>query len=454
MNAESSQIDSSIEHINDITRKIRVKIPKDEVDRSFESKLGDLSRTLNIKGFRKGKAPRAVVEKMHGPRIRYEVVNDLISSSLNSVLESNKLPVIGSPEIDVASFEPGKALEYTAEVVLYPDPEVKAFEALEVTVEPPEVKDEDVQKVIEMLRQQKATTRKNEFRNVVKEGDVVDIVVKITKEGESEPIVSEPIVIPLGKERLPQEIEKGLLGMEIGQNRKIEAPLPNIQTEQAEALKATWEITLNNVLEEILPELNDEFVKGLGAEKIGTVLELRMKIREDLEAERKSREKMDVIAKLMDHLIDSNDFMLPQQLVDDTLRRMLVQANLVRLDRGERGSAMDFDLEPFRKDFEEHARKRLKGNIIIDKIAQNQQLKLSEDDIKGAIERLQQYQGVSAEELKKLTSNRDFLNSYMGEILREKTLDALFEKVSIKYDKLESNSDKGKKKSKKEAGAE
>ncbi len=423
---------SSIDTIDEVTRSIKVSIPLDTIRKETDVALTKLTQTANIKGFRPGKAPRQIIERMHGESVRAEVAHKLINSSLTQVAKDNSLEVIGSPEVDIATFDIGKDLEYTAKVSLFPSPEVKNYKGCKVQVGRATVTDTEVVEVIERLRGSKATMKKIDGRTQAQVGDVVDLTLAVVVEGQKDER-PEPLVVGLGERRLPDDLEKGIVGMEVGSMREIESTPPGRRSGGSDSTaRALYKVTLNALYEKILPEIDDAFVKSLalGAEagSCETVLELRLKIRTELEQEREREAKAEAQSAIVDQLAKAHEFQVPQVLIDDEIRALLVRYRI--MDNKKAESA---DLEPFRKELGELALKRVKSAIVVDRIGQAENIKAEKDDIDREIGEMAAHSGVGVEEAKKYLMERDRVVSFLMEITRNKVISFLVEQSQVEY---------------------
>lgn len=423
------EVKSVVQDIDQVTKQIKVSIPAETVSSEVTLAINDLATRANLKGFRPGKAPRAMVEKLHGPRVRLEVANRLISSSLSKLVKEHSIDMIGAPEIDVASFEPGKEIEYTAQVSIFPKPEIVGYESLKVEVPKGEIGDTDVQQVIDRIVQSKATTKKLEFRNVAQKGDVVDASLLVELEGEAA-TRPEPLVVALGEGKVPAELDDGIIGMEIGQAKEIvtvvEADHPN---KDLAGKKTTYKVTLNGLSERVLPELNDEFVKGLNFGP-QTVLELRIETRKQLEEQAEQELKEKTSQAILDVLLGQNDFPVPTVLIDDEIRSLLVRNGVIDPKRAD---IEKLSMEPFRERLGEVAKKRVRTAILVDAIGKKENLKASDDDINAAIKDIADKNGLPIDEVRKFFLQSDQNVGFMVEIGRNKVLDFLKSKAEVTY---------------------
>lgn len=448
-------LNSSLEDINDVTKKLTVSIPAIHVSKEFESAIQELSRTARIKGFREGKAPKEMVEKLHGSRVRLEVANKLISSTLEGVLKERELDIIGQPEIDIASFDPGKDIEFTAVVSLFPSPKIDSYDAFEVEVPESEVTDEDLDKVLQAYRESKASIKKNEFRTEAKMGDVIDATLKVSFEG-SEEGGSEPLVVCLGEANLPKELQDGIIGMETGTAKSIvvsgEENHPNPELQGKEM---TYEVTLNTISDKVLPELDDDFAKSLdmGSE---TLLELRIKVRENLEERAKGELDRQTRNLIVQELVKKNQFDVPGPLVDHEIRNILIQTGALDPQKVD---PRQIDVAPFRDKLADSATERVRGMIAIDRIGAQEKIEVADADLQDYLAKAAEANQVSlAEVLKVYTPGSERERGLRSDMVHEKVLDMLVERTKVKKAKKkpeaeEKGTEKSKPKAKKKAAA-
>jgi len=423
------EVKSVVEDIDPVTKQIKVSIPAETVTQEFSSAINDLAARANLKGFRPGKAPRQMVEKLHGPRVRLEVANRLISNTLSKLVKDNSIDMIGSPEIDVASFEPGKEIEYTAQISVFPNPTITGYVKITVAVPKSEVTDADVQNVIDRIVQSKATTKKLEFRTTAQSGDVVDAMLLVELEGEA-PSRPEPLVIALGEGKVPSELENGIIGMDIGASKEIETIVPEDNPNKAIAgKKTTYKVTLNGLSERVLPELNDDFVKTLGFGP-QTVLELRLETRKQLEEQTAQESKEKVRQAILDVLLEKNDFLVPNVLVDDELRNLLVRNGAIDPKRVD---PEKINMEPFRERLGDVARKRVRTAIIVDLIGKKETLKPTDEDITAALTDIAEKNGLPVDEVRKILLSSEQTTGFFVEVSRNKVLEFLQSRAEVEF---------------------
>ncbi len=419
-------IESEIENIDEVTRKIKVNIPVERVNQEINTAIDAAAKSAHLKGFRPGKAPRNIVEQTHGPRVRLEVANKLISSSLNEIIKEQKLDIIGTPEIDMADYNPGKAIEYTASVALYPKPEIKGYEKVKVKVKKQEVKDEDIEKALANLRKSKATLSKIEDRDVVQKGDVVDSFVSIEKDGKEE-ARPEHLTTEIGEGKINKDLEDAFIGMKVGELKKVSAINNNEESkDKSEDPQVFYVIDLKSISQSVLPELDDEFVKSLKLEP-QTVLELRTEITKNLEQSVAKNKEADINAAILEEIVASNEFKVPQVMVDNEIYNLLQRSGQFKPD------SQDIKIEDYRSTFGVIAEKRVRTAVAVDMIAESEKIELSEEEIKKSIQEMADSYKVSSEEIMKYMLQSKSMNGFLVEIRRSKAIEFLVSKAEVEY---------------------
>lgn len=430
-------VKTSLESVDEVTKQLTVSIPADEVAREVDEEIGKLSKNAQLKGFRPGKAPKNVVKKKHGGRVHSEVAYRMISATLRDAVQNHELDMVGEPEIDIISVEPGASVEYKANIFLFPTPEISHYEAFEVEVPRGEVEDKDVDEHIDQLRDSKATPQKLEFRTKAEKGDIVDASIEVIVEGsdESRP---EPVVIELGSGRLPAELEDGIVGMEIGEMKEIGEALPDDKEDNASGRK--YKVLLSGLSEKVLPELNDEFAKNAGIEGVETVLELRLKVREQIAEKVEEETRSETHAAILKQLVERNEFVVPQIMVDNEIRHMLVQAGLLNPQQTDPAR---ISVESFRQHFNENALSRVRTAIAVDRVAEQENLAVSDDELETAMNDLADKSGMPLEDIKKHFADESQALNFRLDQTRNKVLEFLQSRAKINYTEKVAEAEEG-----------
>lgn len=430
---------AEVQDVDQVTKQVKISIPPETFSKEFDSVIVNLVKTSAVKGFRAGKAPRHLVERMHGERVKFEVANRLISRTLFDTVREKSIDMIGEPDIDVSTIEPGKELSFTAQISVFPKPEVGAYDSIEVEVLKREVKSSDVDEQIEKLRHTKSTTKKIEDRQSAEKGDVIDASLTVLLEGEKESSRPEPLQIQIGMGMLPEELDRDIVGMKIGEEKTIVGKVPESHREEhLRGKPAHYTVTLKGLSEKVLPELNDAFVETL-SRSAKNVADLRNEIQKQLEGENKKTIDNDVQVAVIDKLVAANSFPVPQVLIDEEIRALLVRFGMVNPQQVD---VSKIDVTRFRAGLGEVALKRVRGSILVDRIAEKEKIVATPEEFEKWCVDFAAQNNLPVDDIKKYFGTPERISQQMAEISREKALEFLRAKARVNFvDKIEEKSE-------------
>lgn len=419
---------SSVVDIDEVTKQISVTVPKERVAKEYETSVVSVSKTAKLNGFRPGKVPRHMVERLMGDRIRYDVANRLINESLRGAFEQHKLEVVGEPEVDLKEMEPAKALEFTAKVALYPQPTISNYLNRKVEVVKKTIGDKEVTESLERLREAKAELKPIDDRKVAEKGDVVALSVAVQAEG-GEFSRPEPFVDELGAGKLPKDVESQIVGMTVNDSKEISSVASDDHANpEMRGKSLVYKVTLHGLFTKNMPEITDDLVKSLGF-GVETVDALKDKIKEQLSQQAEEDMKNEAQGALLDLLVKENSFKVPQILVDEEIRGIVARYGFAGRDV----NPQTIDITPFRAQFEEFALNRIRGAIIIDRVGSTEEVKVEEADRDKMIQRIAEQNGSTVEATRKTLLDRSRIMSFLLEVRRTKILEHLMSKTTVDY---------------------
>ena len=366
----------SVESTTGLERRMTVEIPAQGVDSEVGTRLDNLMQTARIPGFRPGKAPMKVVARRFGSAVRDEVVGDLLRSSFADALAREELRPAGEPVIDSVETAPGTGLRYTAVFEVFPDIRLTDVESIEVERPAAEVKEPDVDRMVETLRE-----RRREWREVARAAEPGDrITFDVEGEVDGQPLegsVGENRVVELGAGHALPDLDRGLAGMEPGSARDIEVAYPADHPSPRLAGKtAVMHVEARKVEEGAMPEVDAEFIRGFGV-RSGDLDDFRSNVRANLERELESAAAAVTRSRLLDSLLERHPFDVPQSLLAEELAR-----SGMRTEGDEPSGHGAFE------DVEESVRHRIRQGLVLAQIVSD--LKLSPDPgaVRAEIERM------------------------------------------------------------------
>ena len=306
----------SVETTGTIDRKMTVELPAAQIDETVEKRLKALAGRVKIDGFRPGKVPFSLVKKRYSDSVRYEVVESLLGSSFQEAARQQNLRVAGLPDIDLKTLEAGKNLEYVASFQVYPEFTIAGVDTLNITRPTSEVTDADLDKMIEVIRKQnqdwQTVDRASHFVYFV----TIDFVG--TGDGETfEGGSANDYAVELGAGRMLKDFEEGLIGMQAGEEKTVDVAFPdNYQAENLKGKTAQFKLSVKQVREPVLPEIDADFIKRFGVDA-GDVETFRAEVKKNMLHELDKALKSQVKQQVMDGLADLHAIEVPKALVAD-----------------------------------------------------------------------------------------------------------------------------------------
>jgi trigger factor len=370
----------SVEALKGLERRMQVSVPASRVEQQVDKRLFSVSRTARIKGFRPGKAPIHVVRKHYGAQVREEVVGDIIRETFSEALQQEKLVPAGGPRIEPLPAGKGEDLRYSATFEVYPKFELKGVEGMELVRPKAAVADADVDAMLESLRKQRPDYVAVE--RAAADGDRLTIDFEGKLEGEPfEGGKAEGHQFELGAGRMLKDFEEGLRGASAGETRTVDVAFPEEYPAKNLAGKtAQFEITVKQVEETRLPEIDDEFCKAFGVEE-GGVEALRAEVRENMERELAQSIRGRMKSQVMDKLLAGNAIDLPSVLVEQEIRDMQIEA-LRRM------GARNANKLPPREPFEANARRRVALGLLLNEVIRSASIQVDAAKVQERLEEM------------------------------------------------------------------
>ncbi|HXF66933.1 MAG TPA: trigger factor [Burkholderiales bacterium] len=374
---------ANLETISALERRLDVSLPAAEIDSEVENRLKRLTRTVKMHGFRPGKVPFKVVAQHFGMQVRQEVLGDAMQKSFGEAVRRQNLRVAGHPRFEPEPLAEGASeFRYSATFEVYP--EVVVGDISNVTIERPrlEVGEAEVERTIEIMRKQRA--RYEPVERAAREGDRVVLDYRGTLAGAEFPGSSaKGQTVVLGDGRLLPDFEKQVTGMRPGESKAFDLRFPDdYHGKEAAGKTARFEVTVREVAEPRLPEVDAAFAKSLGVED-GDLARMRSEIKANLEREVKARLKARVKEQVMQALLDATRIEAPRALVQMEVERLRQAA---RSDLAARGLALAADAPLPPELFEKQARRRVNLGLILGELVRTHHLHPRPEQVRAQVE--------------------------------------------------------------------
>ncbi|KAA8733325.1 trigger factor [Acinetobacter qingfengensis] len=376
----------TIEAVSGVARRLNVSVPTSRINEQFEARLKRTAKTVKINGFRPGKVPVNVVRREYGAGIYQEVVNDTIRDAVFEAIQQEKINAVGMPNIEKVENK-DDALVFEATVEIYPEVDVNGFTDLEIERKTTEIKDADVDIMIENLQKQRQTWA--DTKGMAKKDMQVTFDFEGTIDGEKfEGGSAEDFKLVLGSGRMIPGFEDGIIGMKKGEEKVIDVTFPeDYQAENLAGKAAQFTITVKKVEKPQLPEIDAEFLQVFGLSEEDGVEKLKADVRKNMEREVKSGLRNQVKQAAFDALVAANEIEVPNAMVAqeiDRQRQQMVQQFTQQF--GAQGAkAFDSSVLPDEL-FKEQAEKSVKLGVLVSKVLQDAKLEVDQERVKSFIE--------------------------------------------------------------------
>ncbi|XVQ09188.1 trigger factor [Spirillospora sp. CA-255316] len=422
---------TDVEELTPTRVKLTVEVPFDELKPNLDKAYKEISQQVRIKGFRPGKVPAPLIDKYVGRgAVLQEAVNDALPELYGRAIEDSELFVLGQPDVEVTELDDGKQFAFTAEVDIRPKFEVPDYDGLEVTVDDAEVDDEQVEETIGNLRERFASL--TAANRPIEEGDfaTIDLVARIDGE-EIEDASTSGYSYEVGSKSAIEGLDDALPGLSAEESATFTSTL--VGGERA-GEEAEITVTVQSVKVKNLPELDDDFAQM--ASEFDTIDELREDVRTRLGRQVKLQQISDARDKALEALLDKIDIPLPDQVVEEEVKRreqqleqQLQMAGMTKADylKDEEKSEEDFDTE-----VAQAARQAVKGGFVLDQLAVQEELGVENEELSEYVVTQAMQMGVQPQQLAEYLTENNQLPAIVSEVLRSKALNLLVEHVTVK----------------------
>lgn len=369
----------SVEITSGLERRLKVDVPAARIDVAVETRLKDAATRMRIDGFRPGKVPMSEVRRRYAGPIRQEVLGDVMRDSFLEAVREHKLNPAGNPRIEPVTNEPGKDLEFVAIFEVYPEVSMGDFSAIAVEQPAGAVTDADVEEMVVTLRRQRATPQ--EVARAAAMDDMVEIDFVGTRNGaEFKGGSATDAKIQLGAGRMIPGFEEGLVGAVAGDVRTLELTFPaDYSNEELKGQAVTFRVTVKKVLEQKLPELNEQFFNSFGIRE-SSLDKFKVEVRRNMERELRAALRNRVKTQVMEQLGRSASIDLPRALVAQEIQRL--RQNMMQQFGG---AKVDPSLLPDEL-FNEQARKSVLLGLIVGEIVKTEGIRVDADRVRKQVE--------------------------------------------------------------------
>lgn len=395
-----------VEKLEKSMAKLTIEVSAEELDKAIDGAYQKNKGKISLPGFRKGKAPKAMIEKMYGKEMFYEdAANALIPEAYSKELEGNDLDIVSQPKIDVTQLEAGKPFIFTAEVALKPEVSLGKYKAIKIDKIDATVTDEEVEDAVNKERENNARTVTVEDR-AVKDGDMTTIDFEGFVDGVAfEGGKGENYPLTIGSGSFIPGFEEQLVGAEIDKEVEVNVTFPeDYQAEDLKGKAAVFKCTVHEIKEKELPELNDEFAGEVS--EFETLVEykadVKKKLTEKKEADAKNAKEDAVITAI----IEDAKMDLPEPMVA-TQQRQMVEDFAQRIQQQGLSIEQYFQFtgltpEKFMEQTKPQAERRIKSRLVLEAVVAAEKIEVSDDEFNAELEKMAEQYKMEIDKIKEM----------------------------------------------------
>ena len=400
-----------VETLEKSMAKLTIEVSAEEFETALDKAYKKNKNKISLPGFRKGKAPRAMIEKMYGAGVFYEdAANDLIPGAYEDAAKESELEIVAQPSIDVTQIEKGKPFIFTATVAVKPEVTLGEYKGIEVEKKTAEVTDEELQAEIDKVRESNSRMITVDDR-AVQDGDITTIDFEGFVDGEPfEGGKGENYPLTIGSHSFIDNFEEQLIGKNIGEETEVNVTFPEqYQAEELQGKPAVFKVTIKEIKVKELPELDDDFAQDVS--EFDTVDEykedLKKKLLENKEAALKREKEEDVVGKI----IENATMEIPDPMVDTQVRQMVqefsqrIQSQGLSLQQYMQFTGMT--PESLTSELQPQALKRIQSRLVLEAVVAAENIETSDEDLEKELEKMAEMYQMEADKLKELVGEEE-----------------------------------------------
>jgi trigger factor len=411
-------------------RELDLEIPAEDVTKETEKVAKEFAKMARVPGFRPGKAPIALIKRKFAEDIKGEVLQTLVPGRVEKAVTEAKLTPVSQPQVDKLEFNEGQPLKFRASFEVLPEFELGNYKNLEIEMPEMNLTDEDVTKTLVEMQQRAANFTPVEGR-AVENDDFVQVKLLGTPEGGGEPLQAESVLCHVGAEETMAPFNENLLGANVGDHKDFDVVYPADYPDAKLAGKTFhYAVDVLGIKTKKLPELNDEFAKDVS--DATSLDELKKKIQESLEHERDHRQKDLQREKVIGELVKLHDFPVPESLVEHQMDVRLERVVRSLAQQGVDPRAVNVDWVTLRKRQEDRAKDDVKAELVIDRIATEEKIDATDEELQHELEHMGTHSGESAEVIRARLTKQGTLDRMKAKLRSDKTVDWLAQNAKVK----------------------
>ncbi len=423
----------TVENLNSVKKKLHIEISNDVVVQELDQAYKNLKKTAKIKGYRPGKAPRSVLERLFKKDVHSDVSSRLLQDSLINAIREKDLKIIGTPKIDSPGLDAKEPYKYDVIIEVEPEIDELDFKGLKLKKNLYRVSDEEMSAQLKMLQKNLAQQKTVEEARPVQKGDFALIDYEGFKDGKpfAETEKTENFTLKVGNDQIFEKFDEQLIGMNPGESKEINIHFPEDYFNKKLAnLDITFHVKLNGIREEVLPEIDDDFAKDLG--KYETLDQLKNAISDNLRQGYEKRTEQELNEQIFTALIAKKDFEVPDIMVEYELNGIIADIERSFAHSNTSMEDLGFSKEKLSEKYRDTAIKQVKRHLILNKLIEQEKLTLSDEEIDNGFKEMSKVFNKPLEEISSFyKQNKENLELFKNTLLEKKSIKLIIENSII-----------------------
>jgi len=424
-----------VKDISNVKKQIDVEIPTETIKEEFDKGFRELNKTSKVKGFRPGKVPRSVLNRMFGKSVAENIRSKLVSDAYEKAMNDHDLKIIGEPQLNIPELKENEAYIFNIVVEVNPTIDFVDFKNLELTKPFYKIGEKEITYHLSLHQKQLATSESIEEDRSAQTGDIVVIDYEGFNKGQpfEETPKIEGFSIELGKMNLFPEFDTAIEGMKKSESKEITVHFPEHYRNQKLAnMDISFQVVVIDIRKQILPEINDEFAQKLG--RFNTLDELKQTIQKSLQNEYDRRADQEVKEQVFSKLLEKIDFEVPEAWHKYQLNNLMNEARQALNIRNMTLEDAGYTEESLAEEYKDLAEKQAKRQLLLLKIIEQENLILEQEEVDAEYEKIAQAGGQPVESIKKFydqKENENHLESLRLSLLERKAMQMMLDANTI-----------------------
>jgi trigger factor len=418
-----------IDELSPVQRKVRVELPAETVAGEFSRAYKNLGRRVRVRGFRTGKIPRTVLQGIYGDEVKGEVRSHLVEESLAEIVKERGLQIVSRPELETNDLHEMESFSFSAVFEVKPQFEVKDYVGIEVEKPRISVTEAQVDEALHRLQENHARLEPVEGREFVEKGDFVTLDFEGTLEGK--PFAGgkgDNYVLEVGAGQALAQFDEAVVGLKLGDRKTVSVNYPeNYPNKEIAGKVVQFSLIAQEIKRKVLPPLDDDFAKDHG--ECASLEELKNRLRQRLEEELARLQTDELKEQLVGRLIERHSFSIPQSMVERQTRYLMER---YQSQTGATRDEQNAPLEEIRKTLEERALRQVRATLLMEKIAELENIAVSDKDVQERVDLLARAAGERAKSLREFYVRAEARDDLRTQMVFDRALGFLLERAAVK----------------------